>query len=128
MKVEFISAKHTNGEDNLFADLSGLKGELSISSNLYFNFTKTDSLYEENEILLEELKEKNPNLSFEMRHGIFRTSTYKSIQRNEISRFCWDYIVTTNGGSIYTFREGTFSDKKPLTEEERLGIMSTFLF
>jgi len=127
MKVEFISATHINGENNLFSDLKGLKGNLSISSNIFFNFGTTDELYKENEIVLKNLKEINSSLSFEVRHGTFRTSTYKTIERIEVSRFCWDYIITTNGGSVYTFREGEFSDKKPLTEEERLGILASMV-
>ena len=62
-------------------------------------------------------------LEFDYRKGVWRTSIIKTVNIEEISRFCYDITIKTSTGSEYVFREGEKSDKAPLTEEEKATLL-----
>lgn len=97
MKVEFISTTNS-----LFEELIGKECELSIGLTANYKFDPE-------------------GCSFDFRHGYGRTSRIKQINYNEVSLNCYDIEIITNN-STYVFRHGTKTDKKPLTEEEKLNL------
>lgn len=109
-------------DDNAFSGLCGIKGKMSISNIIFFNWANQEG----NDEKLNELQLKDPVLSFDCRHGSFRTSHYHKIIRMEVSYLCFDYIIFTRN-SIYVFREGEYSERPKMSDFERLQLMSYML-
>lgn len=80
----------------------GRECDLSYSMNIFFTYNPED-------------------LDFDYRKGEWRSSIIQNIKIEEISFGCFDITITTRS-SEYVFRKGEFSDKPPLTDEERLAI------
>jgi|SaaInl8_200m_RNA_FD_contig_123_3682_length_2618_multi_3_in_1_out_0_5 hypothetical protein len=123
MKVQLISASSLDGRENAFKSLCGLYGNMSIGSVIFFDFSgnRDESIYDANKDHLEQMQKDDPSFSFEFRRGEFRTSSFSNIDRKEVSRFCYEYTVTTRN-SVYVFREGEESEEAPYSETEILDM------
>lgn len=104
MKVKFIETTNDLAKELLNKEVS-----LSYGMQASFSFDTSD-------------------VSFDLRHGSWRTSLIKNISIEEISFLCYNITIETDN-SKYVFQKGEFSDRPAFTKKEKLGIaLATMVF